>query len=321
MLKVKLFGTGQASFLDRPLTGFSNQQAWLLLCYLLLNKLHPQNRERLAAVFWGDQPAHIARKNFRNTLWKLRQMLSVTGVRPEDYLYISDEAITFIQYAPCWVDVDIFEAAGRWVNLPSADLQLAQVTEMEMAVDLYSGDLLENIYEDWCIYDRERLRMMNQNMLNKLMVFYATTGNFEPALRYGERILCYDNTREDIHRQMMWMYWRSGNLSAALAQYKLCAQILQEEIGVHPMESTRQLYEQVLHSPLPQASWPEISARTDPVSTPPASSESAKSSLLPVTEHALEQIRRLERVLEETREELLQMERLIHQVVLDSRQT
>ena len=264
MLKVRLFGTGQATFLDRPLIGFSNQQAWLLLCYLLLNKLHPQNRERLAAVFWGDQPAQVARKNFRNTLWRLRQMLSLTGMRPEDYLHVNEESISFLQYAPCWLDVDAFESAGHWANLPAADLQPAHVKEMEDAVDLYGGDLLENIYEDWCIYDRERLRMLNLNMLNKLMVYYGTAGSFETGLRFGERILCYENTREDIHRQMMWMYWRSGNLSAALAQYKLCAQILRDEMGVRPTESTQQLYEQILHSPLPRAQWAEIPASPDP---------------------------------------------------------
>jgi DNA-binding SARP family transcriptional activator len=332
VLKVKLFGRGQASYLDHPLIGFPNQQSWLLLCYLLLNKMHPQNRERLSAVFWGDQPAPIARKNFRNTLWRLRQMLFITGMRPEDYLHISDESITIIQYAPCWLDVEIFEAAAHWAHLPDADLQPEQVSELEMAVDLYTGDLLENNYEDWCIYDRERLRLMNLNMLHKLMVTYSTAGKYETGLCFGERILCYDNTREDIHRQMMWMYWRSGNLSGALAQYKLCAQIMRDEVGVRPMESTRRLYEQILHSPQHEAPWMVIpdrevvarkaSARKAEAiaAVPDVAPDAGKTNLLPVAEHALQQIRRLEQALEETRAELLQMERLIHQVMADNQQ-
>ena len=53
MLELKLFGTGQVRYFDQSLAGFPNQQGCLLLCYLLLNRHRPHNRERLAAVFWA----------------------------------------------------------------------------------------------------------------------------------------------------------------------------------------------------------------------------------------------------------------------------
>src|SRR5512145_3167677 len=97
MLDVKLFGAGQASLQEQPLAGFPNQQVWLLLAYLMLNKNQPHNRERLAAVFWGDSPAHIARKNFRNALWRLKQIFFLAGADPDEYLHISDDSVSFLR--------------------------------------------------------------------------------------------------------------------------------------------------------------------------------------------------------------------------------
>jgi len=79
MLKLKLFGSGEASFYDQPLEGFPYQQTYLLFCYLLINKGKQHHRERLAAVFWGDYPSLTAPKYLRNTLYRLRQTLDGVG--------------------------------------------------------------------------------------------------------------------------------------------------------------------------------------------------------------------------------------------------
>jgi len=47
MLEIRLFGTGQAYYFNQDLAGFPKQQAYLLLCYLLLNREHPHAREQL----------------------------------------------------------------------------------------------------------------------------------------------------------------------------------------------------------------------------------------------------------------------------------
>jgi DNA-binding SARP family transcriptional activator len=306
MLKFKLFGYGQAFYQDHPLPGFPHQQAWLLLCYLLLNKLHPHYRERLAAVFWEDQPVHIARKNFRNALWRLRQSLQIAGAAPEEYLHISEESLSFISYSPFWLDLDEFEAAVPCLSIPDQELTLQHIAQLENAISLYSGDLLESVYQDWCLYDRERLRLVYFSMLNKLVSYYAASANYPRGLALGELILSRDPTREDIHRQQMWMHWRSGDRGAALAQYKMCTQVLRQEIGVAPMDATRQLFEQILHSPAPE---------TNPLPQPRLSSD-----FIPVAQSALEQLVRLQKILEQTNSELAQIERMIHQAMAQSGQ-
>jgi DNA-binding SARP family transcriptional activator len=313
MLKAELFGTGRARFYDRDLPGFPVQQSGLLLSYLLINRQSPHHREPLAAVFWGDHPTEIARKYLRNTLWRLRQVFQSAGAPPDDYLSISEDCVTFINTSPCWIDVEEFEqTTTQFKNISGIDLNAGQAEKLSQAASLYTGDLLENVYEDWTLYERERMRLLYLNTLNKLMVFYGTNGAYEQGIEYGEKIMARDNTREKVHRQMMWLHWLAGNRDAALIQYRRCIQILHDELNVQPMEETRRLYEQIRSGLAPARNITDI---------PPAPAPTSRNSdlvLKPLFQQTLLRLYQLQQLLEETRSELNQIERKIDEALYNS---
>ena len=250
MLEIRLFGAGAARYNDQPLPCFPSQQPGLLLCYLLLNRHRSFPREQLASVFWGDHPTTVARKMLRNALWRLHQALAEAGARFDDYLCHDDEQVSFVRCSAHRLDVETFEnAAAACKGIAEQDLTGEQAIRLEQAHTLYQGDLLEGVYEDWCLVDRERLWLLHLDILKKLMVFHSLHGNYERALAYGQHILRQDATREGVHRHLMWLYWQAGDRGAALAQYKRCAQILQEELGVAPMAQTTQLYQAIIRQP------------------------------------------------------------------------
>ena len=117
MLKVRLFGSGQAQYYDRTLSGFPNQQCCLVFCYLLLNREQPHHREKLASVFWGDFPTQVSRKNLRNNLWRLRQVLQSVGASPDDYLMMYEDSISFLSTGPYWLDIEVFEKTSKLLML------------------------------------------------------------------------------------------------------------------------------------------------------------------------------------------------------------
>ena len=306
MLEIKLFGPGELRYCGQQVTGFPNQAPYLLLCYLLLNRGHPHNRERLAAVFWSDSTIANSRKMLRNTLWRLRHGLSAVGVPVEFYFHLEEDSICFLQPQPYWLDVETFEkAAIPLQDIPSQPLTLTQVIDLESAAALYVGDLLEGIYDDWCLYDRERLRLMHQSLLSKLMVYYGIRGSYEQGITYGLRLLAMDNTWEKIHRQLMWLYCLSGDRSTALAQYKLCQQILSEELGVSPMPETRLLYEQMLHNQFDPHGWLDIGEPLPRANKTPSDHSTQAASRLQAELHKLQEM------IEATRAESNLIEKLI----------
>ncbi len=302
MLKVKLFGPGQAFFLERPLLNFPLQQPHLLLCYLLLNSKHPHLRDQLATIFWNEYPTQISRKYLRNALWKLRHAFESAQANLDDFLMVGDESISFLRTSPYWLDVEVFEAAvDACRDIAGEALTAAQAARLQEAVELYTADLLEGTYSDWCLYERERLSSLYLTTLSKLMAYHEMHGSYECGLNYGEMILNRDNAREKVHLQMMRLYWLAGDRNAALAQYKRCVQALWEGLGIAPLHETSAAYQQMItnqYVPVQRLSRIRRSGEADPV-------------LQARAEKAYNKLQYLQEMLEETRAELRQIESLI----------
>jgi DNA-binding SARP family transcriptional activator len=261
VLELRLFGTGQARLFDRPLAGFPSRQAYCLLCYLLLNRGHPQHRERLAALFWGDHSQERARSCLNTALWRLRQVLEPDAAQRGTYLLTTGAGeVGFNLGSDYWLDVAAFEGACDQVLVrPVEAVGAADVEILEKAIALYSGDLLEGLYEDWALRERERLRRLYLNSLARLMQYHKHHQAFEAALACGRRILDRDPLREEIHRDIMRLYLADGQRARAVRQYQLCCEVLEGELGIPPMEETQALYTQILGGAEPH-STPAVGA-------------------------------------------------------------
>lgn len=319
MLQIKLFGVGQAAYFGQPLAAFPMQQPYQVWCYLLIHGRYPVLRDKLASLFWGDYPTSVALKNLRNALWKLRQSFAQVGADLENYLLISDTSIAVRRASPYWLDVEVFETAVEACQKISGEkLNPAQAGLLEDAVALYTGDLLEGIYCDWCLYERERLCLLYLATLSKLASYCEHIGDWRRGLHYGESILARDNTRERVHLQMMRLYWMAGDRDAALAQYKRCCEILQDELGVAPMRETTQVYQQMANNLYPPPGL--VVAAPSPAIRPPHShsSDAQEKGVQNLAEKTLQRVVYLQNLLEETRAELHYLESLIHRELLNS---
>ena len=85
-----------------------------------------------------------------------------------------------------WLDVAVFEHAfNATQGVPGNQLTKNSAALLTEAVDLYSGDLLNGWYQDWCLFERERLQNMYLCMLNKLMYYCEANANYEAGQEYG----------------------------------------------------------------------------------------------------------------------------------------
>lgn len=297
MYEIKLLGTGQVSYDGKLIPGFPSQQHCLLFYYLILNRQVSHTREQVATIFWGDYSSTTARKNLRNTLWRLSQSFRSVGASLDDLLIIQDDVIAFTKSDQYRLDIDQFEVAACFsLEHTSREMSEEQVSILEIAVDLYKGDLLESVYEDWCIYERERLRLALLNILTKLMNHHSRTGNYERSLEYGKRILLLDSTRESVHRQMMVIHCLAGDREAAIVQYRSCCQILEAELGIKPTHETQLLYENILRHGYSE----NIKVNTDRLSNTPL-------------REMLQKLHFLEMIVEHANTELHLLEGMIHQ--------
>lgn len=224
-----------------------SRKAEELLCYLLVNRERAHTREALAELLWGDDFSQQSKNYFRKALWVLQAALDplVDGAE-QRLLLVESEWIQFNPACELWLDIAVIEAAFTEVKgIAGRDLSQEQAELLEAAVALHKGDLLEDCYQDWCLFERERLQYKFLILVDKLMGFCEHHREFERGLVYGEQILRYDRAHERTHMRMMRLHHLAGDRSAALRQYDKCRTALQEELDVEPGEPIRQLYEQI----------------------------------------------------------------------------
>lgn len=254
-MHVQLFGKCSLQTSAHSLIRLEAGKVQDLLCYLLLYRERPHAREVLASLFWGDSTTSQSKKYLRQALWQLQNVLEADNNATGDALLIIDaEWITIHLHAGFWLDVDIFEQAFmKTCGIEGRNLSDAQVHTLCEAVHLYRGDLLEGSFQDWCIYERERLQRLYLAILDKLMSYHESHGEYETALEYGVRNLRCDPARERTHRQMMRLYYLVGDRTAALRQYKRCCSALAEELDVRPSRQTELLYQLIRDDALDHA--------------------------------------------------------------------
>jgi DNA-binding SARP family transcriptional activator len=247
LLSVTLFGKFGIKCDNEALSGLDAFKVQELFCYLLLHRDRPHSREALAGLLWGDSSTSQSKKYLRQALWQLQSALEAYERDECDRLLLVDnDWININSQARFWFDVAAFEEAfarARGVRGDSLDAQSADA--LERAIELYEADLLEGWYQDWCLYERERLQNIYLAMLDKLMAHCEVHHKYEMGLVYGASIIRYDKARECTHRQMMRLQYLAGDRTSALRQYDRCIAALDEELGVKPDKYTRALYEQI----------------------------------------------------------------------------
>jgi DNA-binding SARP family transcriptional activator len=247
-LQIFLFGSTRIKHADLISDVKVTRAVKALLAYLLLYRHRTHQREVLANLFWGDYNEERARSCFSTTLWRLRRILEPKQKNKGTYLLTTTSGeIGFNNESDYWLDVAVFEGLiSKIVKKPIDEMESNEITELEKALRLYTGDLLEGFYDDWALRERERLNIQYLRGLEHLMDYYGYHKDYEQALAYGRQILAQNPLREEIHRKEMRLYAQNGQRALAIKHYENCNRILQAELGINPMEETQELHKRIL---------------------------------------------------------------------------
>jgi DNA-binding SARP family transcriptional activator len=248
-LRILLFGKLRVwnEATGEPVAGFESSKVQELFAYILLNQKRHHAREALATLLWRDSGPDQGRKYVRQTLWQLQSALEPhSSPEAPRLLSVEPEWVSLNHDAHFWLDVAEFERlAGGVQGIRGDELESANAASARSAVDLYTGDLLDGWYQDWCLVERERIQNQYLGLLHKLMRYCEAQSRHEEGILFGNRLLGYDRAREHAHRGIMRMLYVSGDRTAALRQYERCVSALDEELGVRPDRRTRDLYEKI----------------------------------------------------------------------------
>lgn len=232
---------GEAIHLD-------TRKALALLAYLAMaGPVH--SRDSLALLFWPESDASNARAALRRTLSTLNTAIDGAGLDTDR------ESIAMTASDRLWFDVVAFRSLIDAVDAhdhPPGRLCADCAARLEEANRLYAGDFMAGFtlrdspdFDMWQFAQSEALRRQAGAALERLTAHDVALQHYDAALETAQRRLRLDPLHEAAHRDLMRLYALAGQRTSALRQYRECVRLLDQELGVPPLEETTQLYEAI----------------------------------------------------------------------------
>jgi DNA-binding SARP family transcriptional activator len=219
----------------------TTHKAISLFRYLLTRYHNVAHKEELMELLWPNARPREAMNSLHVAVSTLRRHIDPPT---DSYLVFEGGRYSVNPDAPIENDCTAFqrlcdEGERSW---EAGDLARAQQAYID-AIDCYQGDYyVDNREAPWAVAEQERLLLYYLAALDRLGHIFIGQRHFLPAIECYQRLLERDGYREDAHSQLMRCYSELGRRSEALQQYKRCATILANDLGLEPMEETQALY-------------------------------------------------------------------------------
>lgn len=242
-LSVTCFGQFMVRLHGQPIALCANRKGQAILRYLVASDTHSATSDTLQALFWPEDTAetaqhklHIAVSNLRRSFQQGDSMRSGAHyITYKNHVYALNPTI------PLHTDVDSFLAYYQQ-GLHQDD---ERVVCYERACRLYTGPfLIEDLYADWSSLQRERICHSYISMCSVLAQHYFQARCYEGAESWAMAILKEDRCNETAYRLLIQLYVAQGRRHDAQQQYRICEQVLLQELGVRPLPETRTALEQ-----------------------------------------------------------------------------
>lgn len=214
-----------------PRSEWRTHRAATLCKALLTHRGQRLHKEQLQDWIWPEASAGAASRNLRVALSELRRILEPTRLAHDGSPYVNSSGDTVELMADgLWIDSQrLVEAAEIDPRAPNAVLHL------RAAADLYRGVYLpDDLYAEWAVVERERLRLARESVLLRLAQAYAVNVQYAEALRVCRRALTENPTSEVFAEHAVRYAADIGEASQALVIYQEFCAALETQLHLKP---------------------------------------------------------------------------------------
>jgi LuxR family transcriptional regulator, maltose regulon positive regulatory protein len=246
-LQVRFFGHFEILCNGEPLGLGCHGKAQAIFKYLFAHRDRQISRDHLMEWLWPTSSPEKARSSLNVAICTLRKLLSDCSAGLKNCILLEEGYYRLCPTFRVETDVEEFDLRYEQGRRLEKTNHIEWAAEYEKAVELYRGEyLLEHLYEDWTMVERERLSNAYMDMLEWLAVYYKETEQFRESIRISYRILEKDRGHENCHLLLAEAYALLGFYGRALHQYRLFKGVLKSTYGTEPSVETEKRFEKVL---------------------------------------------------------------------------
>lgn len=226
-----LFGGMELRDADGQELTVDTRKARALLAFLIVESGRWHARERLAGLLWGERGDTQARNSLNQALYELRKL--------ETDLEIIERETDRLRLKAGSIDCDVHRFEGFLTSDPMA------------AAELYTGrlldglDLAERDFTDWLNQKRAEYQEALAGALRNTARSTDDSNDLQSRIGAARQLVRLDPLDEGARRHLMELLAQSGNRAEAIRQYQICAELLQEALGIKPDPETQRLLERI----------------------------------------------------------------------------
>jgi ATP/maltotriose-dependent transcriptional regulator MalT/DNA-binding SARP family transcriptional activator len=206
--------------------------------FYLLSHLKRFRKEDIASIFWPDSSPSKVKRQFKNTIYRLRRSLGQDVILFDDEMYWFNQDLDY--------EFDVEKIKGKITQAKQATSTEAQISAYSQVVDMYTGNFLPEMDSNWALTIRESLLLEYINALKNLGKLTLEKNDYELSLSYSRRMLNEDPLLEEGHRLAMRAHAGMGNQAGIVRQYEECCQTLMSVLGISPSPQTLNLYQELM---------------------------------------------------------------------------
>jgi len=233
---IKFFGGFSVGFQQETSIKFRSNKTKEMFAYLIANRNKTLNKEVIIDAIWPDNELSNVSHNFYNAIYYIRKALEDAGITRE-YIVLDNEYHICLNNAS--VDLDAFmEAHQRLTHSNNSEAH----EHLHSLITHYVGAYLEDIESEWCIFDRETLRLIFINALRTIARWCLNQHDYSLAEQHLLRAFLEDPYDEDVTLMMLQAYLQMKHKQKGLQHFITYKTLLEEELNIEPRKDILQYY-------------------------------------------------------------------------------
>jgi len=200
------------------------------LCAYLIFKNEPVHKDKMMEDLWTDQSQDKAISLLHTTMYQLRKVLKTHGF---------DEPVKYVD-----------ERYSLTINVKNDATELKQIIsqapgskdDRERVLSLYKSDYLAEEDYYWSINEREQLRRMVTQYLEKEVANLSNENNIDSLLKVMiEKLISIDPWEDQYTFELIQYYIHRGSYREAVTAYDLYKDTLWLQLGTKPHKKIDEL--------------------------------------------------------------------------------
>lgn len=220
------------------------QRPGQLLKYLVCQRGRPAHVDEIVEALWPDAGV-TGRNTVRHYVHILRERVEPDRSPRSASAFIASNGSAYSLDSRVAVDIEEFEqlvSAGLRGTPEGGVVGRLAVQSLENAMALYRGDLFtEEPFAEWAFAEREAVRALAQQALDRLVEHHAHHGNLGAATSHLERVADMRPIDESVQRQLIGIYMQQGRHSDASRRFANFRQRMIDEFGQEPSFSLAEM--------------------------------------------------------------------------------